>query len=141
MKIIKIQNCTVQVHTFQPSKIRSSYLQRPAETYSFSCAISHVASCFPVKFQSLLFDYVKEQFPYQSVSASVIFECVLLSKDTHYRNKYEKRLNCVHIIIQACHSEVYVEQQFKYKDIKLPCTFFVAPRKDPALLGKPDCEK
>ena len=45
-KIIKVQNCTIQVHTFQPSKMRSSYLQRTAETYSFSCAISHMAYCF-----------------------------------------------------------------------------------------------
>ena len=44
-KIIKIQNCTIQVHTFQPSKIRSSYLQRTAETYSVSWGISHMASC------------------------------------------------------------------------------------------------
>ena len=43
-KIMKIKNYTIQVHTFQPSKIRSSYLQRTAETYSFSCAMSHVAS-------------------------------------------------------------------------------------------------
>ena len=34
------------MHTFQPSKIRSSYLQRTAEMYSFSCAISHVTSCY-----------------------------------------------------------------------------------------------
>ena len=34
------------MHTFQPSKIRSSYIQRTAETYSFSCAIGHVASWF-----------------------------------------------------------------------------------------------
>ena len=33
------------MHTLQPSKIKSSYLQRIAETYSFSCAINHVASC------------------------------------------------------------------------------------------------
>ena len=45
MEKIKIQNCTIQAHTFQPSKIRSSYLQRTAEMY-FSCDISHVASCF-----------------------------------------------------------------------------------------------
>ena len=45
-KIVKIQNFTIQVHTFQPSKIRSSYLQRTAETYSFSCVISHMASCY-----------------------------------------------------------------------------------------------
>ena len=44
-KIIKIHNCTIQAHTFQPSKIRSSYLQKTAKPYSFSCATSDIASC------------------------------------------------------------------------------------------------
>ena len=35
--------------------IRSSYLQRTAETHSFSCAISHVASCW--NFISFLYFY------------------------------------------------------------------------------------
>ena len=34
--MLKIQNCTIQAHTFQPSKTRSSYPQRTAEMYSFS---------------------------------------------------------------------------------------------------------
>ena len=37
------------MQTFQPSKIRSSYLQRIAEMYSFCCAISHMASWLSIR--------------------------------------------------------------------------------------------
>ena len=43
---VTIQNCIIQVHTFQPSKVRSSYLQRTTEMYYFSFVISHMAPCF-----------------------------------------------------------------------------------------------
>ena len=37
VKKIRIQRCTIQVHTFQPSKIRSSYLQRIADIFFQLC--------------------------------------------------------------------------------------------------------